>query len=374
VSSADLDALRARIDEVDERLVALLAERKALVEAVAQKKRARSIPVYHPAREEDLISRRRAQAVAAGVDPDLVEDVLRRVMRASRVSQAKSLSTHAVRPGATVVVVGGGGGMGRVIAGWFDEAGYRVRVLEQDGWDRAEELCEGADLAVLAVPIDVTAEVATRLGPVLPATCVLADITSVKVRPLGAMLAAHGGPVVGLHPMFGPTTHSMDRQIVVMTPGRDDDACRWVVDQLAAWGAVVVEATAEEHDEATAVVQALRHFATFALGQFLHRMDVDLQRTLEFSAPIYRLELGMVGRLFAQDAGLYAEIVFADETRRALLERFLASVATNGPMLQAGDKRAFVDEFRRISEWFGPFAEQALRESSWIIDKMVERF
>jgi chorismate mutase/prephenate dehydrogenase len=370
----ELEALRRRIDAADAALVELLAERRRVVEQVGELKRARGLPLYHPAREEDLISRRRGQGEAAGLDPDLVEDVFRRLLRSSRVAQSRSLAYHGVRPGAAVLLVGGHGSMGRGLQGWFRTAGYEVRVLERDDWERAGELAAGVDLAVLAVPIDATAEAASRLGPHLAPDCVLADITSVKTGPLHAMLAAHPGPVVGLHPMFGPTTTTMDKQIVVVTPGRREEDCLWVLEQLAAWGAVLVQATAEEHDEVMAVVQALRHFASFAFGQFLCRQGVALTRTLDFSSPIYRLELGMVGRLFAQDPGLYAEIVFATPERRALLRRYLESVAENLAMIETGDKDAFVREFRRISEWFGPFGDQAIRESSYLIEKLVERF
>lgn len=370
----ELEALRRRIDAVDAGLVDLLAERRELVGQVAELKRARNLPLYHPAREEDLISRRREQGRRAGLDPDLVEDVFRRLLRSSRVAQSRSLSDHGVRPGAAVLLVGGGGSMGRALQGWFRTAGYDVRVLEREDWGRAAELAAGADLAVLAVPIDATAEAAQRLGPQLPPTCVLADITSVKAAPLRAMLEAHPGPVLGLHPMFGPTTATMDKQIVVVTPGRGEESSRWVLEQLAAWGAVLVRATAEEHDEAMAVVQALRHFATFAFGQFLCRQGVPLARTLDFSSPIYRLELGMVGRLFAQDPELYAEIIFATPERRALLRRYLESVSANLAMIEAGDKEGFCGEFRSIAEWFGPFGDQAIRESSYLIEKLVERF
>lgn len=369
-----LAALRTKIDGVDERLVALLAERRALVDEVATWKRAHGQPVYHPAREEDLISRRRSQARGAGLDADLVEDVFRRILRGSRVSQTQTMAGHAVRPGATVLLVGGRGEMGQILGRWFGAAGYVVRTLERDDWPRARELAGGVDLALLAVPIEVTPEAARRLAPFLPPTAVLADVTSVKQPALEAMLAAHAGPVVGLHPMFGPTTHSLDKQIVVVTPGRDEPAWSWVVDQLVTWGAIAVPATVEEHDEVMTVVQALRHFATFAFGQFLHRRGIDLSRSLEFSAPIYRLELGMVGRLFAQDPGLYAEIILATPARRAVLGEFLDSVASNRELLASGDREAFCAAFRAIAEWFGPFAEQAIRESSYLIDKLVERF
>ena len=63
------------------------------------------------------------------------------------------------------------------------------------------------------------------------------------------------------------------------------------------------------------MVQALRHFATFIFGRFLYQRRINLNRTLEFSSPIYRLELDMVGRLFAQDPELYSEIIFATPER-----------------------------------------------------------
>ncbi len=370
----ELETLRQQIDEIDVGLVRLLAERRRVVERVASLKRANNLPIYHPAREEDLISLRREQARHEGLDPDMVEELFRRVVRSSRVSQSETLSGHGVRAGAVVLIVGGRGSMGRCLNRWFRGAGYQVRVLDRDGWERVADLARGADLALLSVPIDVTKEVARHLGPHLPETCVLADITSVKVEPLEAMLQAHGGPVLGLHPMFGPTTTTLDKQIVVATPGRDGPGCRWVLDQLAAWGAVIVPATAQEHDEAMAVVQALRHFATFAFGQFLFRQGVDLQRTLEFSAPIYRLEMGMVGRLFAQDPALYAEIIFATPERRALLQRYAESIAENARLLAADDREGFRAEFRKVAEWFGPFGDQAIRESTYLIDKLVERF
>jgi chorismate mutase/prephenate dehydrogenase len=122
------------------------------------------------------------------------------------------------------------------------------------------------------------------------------------------------------------------------------------------------------------IVQALRHFATFTFGQFLKRRRISLSRTLEFSSPIYRLELGMVGRLFAQDPSLYSEIIFASGKRRELLKDYLASVTENLEMLEKGDKDLFQREFQKIAEWFGPFSGQAMRESTFLIDKLIERF
>jgi len=373
-----LDALlgdaRRRIDGIDRALLELLKERKEAVAEVAEVKKTHGLPVYHPAREEDLLSRRREEALKAGLDADMVEEVFRTLLRTSRISQTEVLAGKAVRPGAKVLLLGGRGSMGRTLAAWFSGAGYEVRILDREDWDDAPALAQGVDLAILAVPIAVTGEAARKIAPLLPPHAILADITSIKSEPMQAMLAAHPGPVLGLHPMFGPTTHSLDKQIVVVCEGRGGAAAHWVAEQLAAWGAVIVEASAEEHDRVMDVVQGLRHFATFAFGQFLCRMDVDLRRTLEFSSPIYRLELGMVGRLFAQDPELYADIIFSTPARRDLLKRYVDSMKRNLDLLTSADAEGFIEEFRKVSEWFGPFGDQAIRESTYLIDKMIERF
>jgi len=66
----DLDKMRAQIDTIDQQVVALLSKRQEQVNQVVALKKAHHLPVYHPAREEDLISARREQARNAGLDPD----------------------------------------------------------------------------------------------------------------------------------------------------------------------------------------------------------------------------------------------------------------------------------------------------------------
>jgi len=369
-----LKRLRYDVDAIDQKIVSLLIERQKKIEQVVALKKAHQLPVYHPAREENLITQRRDQARKAGLDPDYLEELFRLILRKSRTEQAAYMAGKGIRAGSTVLIVGGNGSMGRYFRRWFQDAAYRVRVLDRKDWQRAKELCSGANLALICVPIETTVDVISKLGPYLSSDCVLADITSIKGPPMEAMLKAHQGPVIGLHPLFGPTTSTMDKQIIVATFGRNPSACQWLIDQFTSWGSIVVKSSAREHDEIMDIVQSLRHFATFAFGQFLCRKRVDLQRTLEFSSPIYRLELGMVGRLFNQDPSLYAEIIFASPKRLNLLKDYLASINENLEMIENGDKDAFCEAFRKIAEWFGPFSEQAMRESTYLIDKLIERF
>ena len=76
----DLDALRAEIDAVDERLIQVLAERFRLTRRVGRLKVERDLASVDPAREKSQIARIRRLAAAAGLDEDLAETVLRTVI------------------------------------------------------------------------------------------------------------------------------------------------------------------------------------------------------------------------------------------------------------------------------------------------------
>ena len=277
---AELTALRDQIDEVDKALLDLLARRLELVAEVGEVKSRFGLPIYVPEREASMLASRRAEAEALGVPPDLIEDVLRRVMRESYSSENdKGFKTlcPSLRP---VVIVGGGGQMGRMFEKMLTLSGYQVRILEQQDWDRATEIVSDAGMVIVSVPIHVTEQVIAKL-PRLPSDCILVDLASVKNGPLQAMLAAHDGPVVGLHPMFGPDSGSLAKQVVVWCDGRQPEAYQWFLEQIQVWGARLHRISAVEHDQNMAFIQALRHFAMFGYNVNLYDTNaIQLEKAL----------------------------------------------------------------------------------------------
>jgi len=73
----DLNELRSRIDQLDAALIAIVAERLAVCREVAEVKEAAGTAVIQPARVRDVVTSRRAQAIAAGVDADFAEQLFR---------------------------------------------------------------------------------------------------------------------------------------------------------------------------------------------------------------------------------------------------------------------------------------------------------
>ena len=72
--------LRAEIDRIDTALVALLAERVSYIDRAVDLKSDLGLPARIEDRVEDVVARVRATAAGRGVDPDLVEDLWRRLI------------------------------------------------------------------------------------------------------------------------------------------------------------------------------------------------------------------------------------------------------------------------------------------------------
>ncbi|HEX4863659.1 MAG TPA: chorismate mutase [Acidimicrobiales bacterium] len=76
----DLDQIREKIDDVDRRLVALLAERASLVDEVVHYKRAHHMAVVDRAREDRMLARIADVAKDGGLDPRVAQQVLRTII------------------------------------------------------------------------------------------------------------------------------------------------------------------------------------------------------------------------------------------------------------------------------------------------------
>ncbi|CDT96414.1 T-protein (Includes: Chorismate mutase; Prephenate dehydrogenase) [Vibrio coralliirubri] len=364
--AVELNELRDQIDAVDKQMLDLLAQRLALVEKVGEVKSEHGLPIYVPEREAAMLASRRQEAEKIGVPPQLIEDILRRTMRESYASE-KDSGFKCLNPELrSVVIVGGNGQLGGLFGRMFKLSGYEVKILGSQDWDKADEILDNAGLVVVTVPIHLTEGVIAKLGN-LPSDCILCDLTSIKSKPLQAMMNMHRGPVVGLHPMFGPDVPSLAKQVIVYSDGRGAESYQWLLNQFGIWGASLCQMDAAEHDHGMTLIQALRHFTSFAYGLHLSKENPNIDQLLKLSSPIYRLEIAMVGRLFAQDPNLYGDIILSSDENIEMIRRFHSCFGEALEILDGKDKAKFVESFNQVSDWFGDYSQQFLQESQSLL-------
>lgn len=263
----------------------------------------------------------------------------------------------------TITIIGGAGGMGQLFAALWQQQNFIIRSIDKDDWQDAEEILSTSDAVIVSVPINLTEETISRVAKLIHPTTILADFTSIKVTPLLAMLTAHTGAVLGLHPMFGPTITSPHNQVIVRCDGRYPEQYQWLINSLTTMDFTIKTMSADKHDQAMNFIQGIEHFLTFSLGTFLHHKHEHPQELLEIASPIYLAKLLLMGRIFDQDPALYADIIMADRTRLELIREFATWLTDWVAKLETYNKPDFIAEFSSASKWMGEFTAYAQKVS-----------
>jgi chorismate mutase/prephenate dehydrogenase len=369
-----LPLLRALVDALDHELLQLAARRMSIVAEIAAYKRQHHLRIRDPQREREILEDRARRAEEMGLPKGEMEALFRVLLRASRDHQA-ALRTELPyeTQSLTIAVVGGRGSMGALLARMFGDLGHSVLVSDHETDLKPGDAAQVADVTVISVPIDVTEDVIREVGPRIRPESLLMDVTSVKSEPVRAMLQATKGGVVGTHPMFGPSVHSLQGQRVVVCRGREDRWAQWVSDMFTARGLAVVETTPEHHDRMMATVQVLTHFQTQVHGLTLARLGAPLSDSLRFTSPAYLMELYMGGRHFAQSADLYGPIEMKNPATPAVTDVYLKTAKEVAEIIGSGDRDRFRAMFAEVKTFLGPFTDEALEQTSFLIDRLVER-
>ena len=373
----DLKTLRDALSQKDTELVQIIAERMTLIREVGQYKAAQGLPSFDREREGALLDTVLAKGEAAGLSAELIRDIFASLFEASRLDQRRFFQKQKQKDADhfTVGIIGGTAGMGGFMAKVLRESGFEVEVMGLDEGRSAEDVAASNDLVVLAVPIAETVTMARLLGPRVKQGGCLMDVTSLKQKPLAAMLesAPEGVDVVGTHPMFGPHGVDFDRQKVVLCRGRGDAWFDRIKKMYEAFGAETLEATAEEHDKQMAIIQVLVHEKTMVLGSTLERLGANLMRTLQFASPIYRTELALIGRLYSQRAELYADILTANENAFQPSHLFEQEAGHFARAVAMGDRETVIRRFHQVADYMKEFATWGKTQSDAILDELVRR-
>ena len=369
-----LALVRAEIDILDRELLQIVARRMALVAEAAAYKREHGLKIRDFQREREVLDDRLARAQSLALPRDEIESIFRLLLRASRDYQAALRAEVPLDAASrTVAIIGGKGRIGGMLVKLFGDLGHCVLVADVDTELTPEAAAALADVTVISVPIDVTLEVIRRVGPHVREDALLMDVTSLKAAPVTAMLESSRGSVLGTHPMFGPSVHTLQGQRVVLCRARGDAWADWVAQLLVARGLVITETTPDLHDRAMSAVQVLTHYQTQVLGLTLARLGLPLSETLRFTSPAYLLETYVTARHFAQSPALYGPIEMGNPRTAEVTATFGAAARELSEILATQDQAKFDAVFEEVRGFFGDFTREALEQSSFLIDRIVER-
>jgi len=180
-------------------------------------------------------------------------------------------------------------GLARRIVIWARRPESRLKLREQP-WcdavvDAPETAVAGANLTVIATPVDKTIELVRLIAPHLPAGAIVTDVGSVKgdICRLGHDALGKHGYFVGSHPMAGSAKTGWENSdadlferracFVTPLPKTDPAAVETVVKFWHELGAEVTTLDPDAHDEIVAHISHLPQVLASTLCAFLAKKN-----------------------------------------------------------------------------------------------------
>ena len=272
----------------------------------------------------------------------------------------------------SVAIIGGLGEMGRLFSEFFSSHGFHVSIADLDTPLTPERAVPQSDIVVFSVPLHKTVEIMRGLVPLARPDQLLMDLTSLKAAPVREMLQSPAC-VVGLHPMFGGQVSGFLGQTIAACPVRiGPHEWQWLRGLFTASGIRVKECSPDEHDRMMSIIQVLFHLTTMLIGRTLRKLDIDIDETMNYTSPSYRIEMNLVGRIFAQSPELYAAINQMNPNTGGILSALRDGLEVYEQFYREANLEGFTEDFRQSARHLGDFCANAFRESSQLLDFSVE--
>lgn len=355
-ASRSLAELRAELDLVDAQLIQAIAQRQALVAEIGRWKHAQGKQLRDYQREREVIEHVRKRAAAAGLAPDLAEQVLKQLIESSLTTQEQDRVRLAGQgDGRRALILGGNGRMGRWFLRFLAAQGYRVEIADPGGapegmvaladW-RASAL--DYELIVVAAPLRASNALLLELAQLRPSGLVF-DVGSLKtpLREGHSACAAAGLNVCSVHPMFGPDAALLSDRHVLFMPVAGADAVTQARGLFQQTMAQCIEVPLAEHDHLIAYVLGLSHALNIAFFTALANSGEAAPKLAQMSSTTFDRQLAIAQGVAAENPRLYYEIQSLNGYRDEALGGLKRAVDELVRCVEQGDEIGFVAMMER---------------------------
>jgi len=351
----ELDRVRERIREIDERLAELVRERVDKARQAGRVKREHGTGVRDYAVEREVVDRMRTNFGDRDLAPETGENVARLLIGESLRAQERDGLEPGKGTRGRALVVGGAGQMGTWLCHFLSGVGYEVIVNDVAGplegypyTTDARGTAENVDLVLLATPPAATRDVLETLEGV---NALVMDIASLKT-PIEDQLEtmAQTQPVTSVHPLWGPNTRVLsDKNLLVLDCGHDEanDEARELFERTAA---NVVELPLADHDPAMAWTLNLPHALNLAYADVLVEADHAFDELAACGGPTFLKQTDVAAEVSSENPDLYRQIQALNAAGPEVYEALHQAVDRLAKRVE--DPQAFENAMRTYDDYF----------------------
>lgn len=346
-----LEDLRSQLSSIDRKIVELIADRQRLVGEIGSTKQTAGRATRDFEREKDVLEMARAQAESLGVDPNLADQIMTALIRASLTHQERSRVVAEGRgDGRRALIIGGAGKMGGWFVNFFSSQGFLTVIADtgvQPGPGKCKDWRQAGtdyDVIVVATPMAISGEILTELAARKPAGLIF-DIGSLK-SPLKKGLEAlreAGCKVASLHPMYGPDTELLSGRHLIFVDAGCPEATTEAKELFAATMVDELDMGLDDHDRLIAYVLGLSHALNIAFFTALAESGEAAPKLAQLSSTTFDAQLLVSGAVAHDNPRMYFEIQHLNDFGLGPLDALCESSSRIRELVASGDEAGFID-------------------------------
>lgn len=220
----------------------------------------------------------------------------------------------------------------------------------------AKAACKGADLIVLATPVETFKSLLAEIAPALEPGAIVIDAGSIKgalVREMEAMMPT-GVSFLGCHPIAGSersgvqasTDDLFEGALCVLTPtGKTDSAALDTVSSLwESFGCMVESMDPDEHDRVYSAVSHFPHLVAYAI---VNAASAEVGNSIRYAGAGFK----DTTRIAMSPAELWKNICMMNRGNvSGMIGRMIEELSRMKDMLDGSDEKGLYETFNRAAE------------------------
>jgi prephenate dehydrogenase len=251
-----------------------------------------------------------------------------------------------------VGIVGGTGRMGSWFADIMQPYSSEVFRVGRTTDLTPSEMARRCEVVVISVPVAQTIHMIREIGPLVSEKGLLMDLTSIKTKPVEAMLRYSRAEVVGTHPLFGPERPSDSGLRMVLCRGRGRVWCNWLSTVLRDAGLKVMVLSPERHDRLMGLVQGVNHLSTITLGLCIIRSGLMFDELLNASTQTFANRIDRIRAMTGQPAELFGSLLMDNPPAGEFMDHFLEAMEELLAIIKKKDRASFEKIFESLKAFF----------------------
>lgn len=261
------------------------------------------------------------------------------------------------------IAILGAGKMGVWFAKFFLAEGYSVvvadrkkeklsRLKKELAVETADfvEAVKNADRVLICVSISAFEEVVKKISPNIRDGQIVMDICSIKDFPVKTMHKhLKGGLILGMHPVFGPGSTTIENKTFVLTPTNSQEEAfaevfkKWLETKKAR----VFVMLPKKHDELMSVVLGLPHFLGLVACDTLLE-QADYPETKDVAGTTYRMLFTLAEVAALENPELFASLQLSLPELEKIESSFLEKAHELLNLIKQKDRAAITSKMEQL--------------------------